>query len=98
MDRKPTYSPSNSSYLAPTPEELEYLLFKQIVPALGIEESKGASLAALADIDRKKIGQWCSGSGQIPYSVLYTMVHKGLGIAISREHWRTELAEKKVFK
>ncbi len=94
MNRKPTYSPDTSSYIAPIPEELEYLLFKQIVPALGIQESKGASLAALADIDRKKIGQWCSGGGQIPYSVLYTMVHKGLGIAISREHWRTETTEK----
>lgn len=91
MNRKPTYSPDTSSYIAPTPEELEYLLFKQIVPALGIQESKSASLAALADIDRKKIGQWVSGSGQIPYSVLYTIVNKGLGIAISTSNWRHEL-------
>lgn len=91
MDRKPTYSPSNSNYLAPTPDELEYILFKRIIPTLGIEESKGSSLAALADIDRKKIGQWCSGSGHTPYSVLYTIVHKGLGIKISCENWRNEI-------
>ena len=93
MDRKPTYSPDTSSYIAPTPEELEHLLFKRIAPALGIEKSKGSSLAALADIDRKKIGQWCSGSGQIPYSVLYTLVHKGLGVKITCANWRHELLQ-----
>ncbi|TXH71292.1 MAG: hypothetical protein E6Q83_03560 [Thiothrix sp.] len=91
MNRKPTYSPDTSSYIAPTPEELEYILFKQIVPALGIQESKGASLSALADIDRKKIGQWCSGNGQIPYSVLYTIIHKGLNIKITCDNWRQEI-------
>ena len=91
--QKPTYSPDTSSYIAPTPEELEHLLFKRIAPALGIKESKGLSLAALADIDRKKIGQWCSGSGQIPYSVLYTLVHKGLGVKITCANWRHELLQ-----
>lgn len=90
-EKRPTYSSEQSTYRAPTPTELEYLLFKVIAPALEIEDSKGSRLAALADIDRKKIGQWVSGNGQIPYSVLYTMVHKSLGIAISCENWRTEV-------
>lgn len=90
-EKRPTYSSEQSTYRAPTPTELEYLLFKVIAPALEIEESKGSRLAALADIDRKKIGQWVSGNGQIPYSVLYTMVHKSLGIAISCEKWRSEV-------
>ncbi|WP_298613435.1 hypothetical protein [uncultured Thiothrix sp.] len=88
---KPTYSPDTSNYKPPSPQELEYLLFKVIVPALNIEESKGSKLAALADIDRKKIGQWVSGNGQIPYSVLYTIVNKALDIKISCENWRAEV-------
>ena len=90
-EKRPTYSSAQSVYKPPTPTELEYLLFKIIAPALEIEESKGSRLSALADVDRKKIGQWVSGNGQIPYSVLYTMVHKSLGIAISCENWRTEV-------
>lgn len=90
-EKRPTYSSAQSTYKPPTPEELEHLLFKVVAPALNIQESKGSQLAALADIDRKKIGQWVSGNGQIPYSVLYTIVNKALDIKISCENWRAEV-------
>ena len=52
-----------------------------------IEATKGATLEALADINRNKVGQLVSGNGQIPYSVLYTIIHKTLGVAITYDDW-----------
>ncbi len=71
------------SYQPPTPHELRNLLTQ-----LNLSRSEAGKLA---DVSGDKIGKWCAGKGQMPFSVLHTIINKSIGENVSQSEWRSEI-------
>lgn len=71
-------------YRPPTPDELKNLIHVQ----LGFSRSEAGELA---DVSGGNIGKWSAGKGQIPYSVLCTIIARATGKIVSPENWREEI-------
>ena len=71
------------TYKPPTTQELRDLLAR-----LNLSRSQAGKLA---DVTGDKIGKWCAGKGQMPFSVLHTIINKSLAIDVSQGNWREEI-------
>ena len=71
------------TYKPPTPKEL-----RDILAQLNLSRSQAGKLA---DVSGDKIGKWAAGKGQMPFSVLHTIINKSLAIDVSQGNWREEI-------
>lgn len=72
------------TYQPPSPSEFKTLIHER----LGLTRSQAGKLA---DVSGNKIGQWSAGKGQVPFSVLATIINQSMGVTISQENWRSEI-------
>ncbi len=73
-------------YKPPSPEELKDLVHVKL--KLSRSEAGG-----LADVSGGKIGQWSAGKGQMPYSVLATIINRATGKTVTPEDWRDQIRD-----
>ncbi len=72
-----------SDYDPPSPEE-----FRELLQTL--ELSRGQA-GKLSDVTGNRVGKWCNtGSGSIPFSVLFTIVARHKNLQLSPAMWRKE--------
>jgi hypothetical protein len=81
----------NQAYSAPTADEFE-LILKHIEQALQppVDGFSGAKVAAILATSTRQIRRFKSGESEVNYPVLYTLVHRTLGIKLEQD-WRDQL-------
>ena len=77
-----------TAYVPPTPVEVRTLL-----SALRLTGGQAAALMGLSD--GRQVRKYTGGEQPrvIPFSGLYTLIHRANGRAISPEKWRDEIAD-----
>jgi len=77
-----------SPYLPPTPAEVRALL-----AALRLTGGQAADLMGLSD--SRQVRKYTGGDQPraIPFSGLYTLIHRATGRAISQDCWRSQVSD-----
>lgn len=77
-----------TAYVPPTPAEM-----RAILAALRLTGGKAAALMGLSD--GRQVRKYTGGEQPrvIPFSGLYTLIHRANGRPISPEKWRNEIAD-----
>lgn len=72
----------NIGYEPPTPEE-----FRELLARFDVTDIRAGELVGVND---RQIRRYKNGNTPVPYSVIYTLVHKMTGEKVEQTNWRNQ--------